>query len=116
MWDFSDSRMTFDNPGYTFDGTAPIPPPAPPVQQANIMPSLIGLEYPAALLGLQQLGIFVPASLGYFGTFPITIIWARSAQPPGTVLAQVPQPGTYVAANGPVTLTASEFPMGVAFP
>lgn len=115
MWDFSQTAMTFDNAGYLFDGTSPSGP-SPPVSQANIMPSLIGLEYPMAILALQQVGIFVPSSLGYFGTFPISIKWQRSALPPGTVLGQVPQPGTFVAANGAVLLIVSEFPMAVAFP
>jgi beta-lactam-binding protein with PASTA domain len=80
------------------------------------MPYVVGLEIYEVILILQQVGIFVPASLGYFGTFPITIIWKRSSQLPGTVLAQLPQPGTFVPANGPVTLTVAEFPIGVAFP
>lgn len=116
MWDFSQTAMTFDNPGYLFDGTSPGPPPPPPIAQPNIIPSLVGLEYFEAILVLQQQGIFAPASLGYFGAFPISVIWAQSAVPPGTVLAQVPQPGTFVPANGPVTLTVSEFPIAVAFP
>jgi len=80
------------------------------------MPNVVGLEYPAAALALQNAGIFVPASLGYFSTFPISILWKRSALVPSTVLAQAPTPGNYVAPNGPVLLTCAEFPVGVAFP
>jgi hypothetical protein len=101
--------MTFDNAGYLFDGTSPPPPLPPPVVVVNIMPSV-------AIQALQQVGIFVPTSLGYFGTFPISVQWAASPLAPGIVLAQVPQPGTFIPANGAVMLTASEFPMSVAFP
>lgn len=80
------------------------------------MPTLVGLEYAAAQLALQVAGIFVPASLGYFGTFPISIRWQRSAMPPSTVLGQAPTAGNYVAPNDPVVLTCAEFPVSVAFP
>lgn len=115
VWDFSQSQMTFDNVKYLFDGTFPGVSP-PPVVAPNIMPSVVGIEYLEVILILQQQNIFVPASLGYFGTYPIAVIWQQSAFPPGTVLAQVPQPGTYVPPNGSVTLTVSEFPISVAFP
>jgi hypothetical protein len=115
MWDFSDFAMTFDNAGYLFDGTSPTPGP-PPVVHVNIMPNLTGLEYPMALLALQQVGILVPGALGYFGTYPVSIRWQTSPFAPGTVLAQLPIPGTVMAVNSPLTLTVAEFPMAVAFP
>jgi beta-lactam-binding protein with PASTA domain len=80
------------------------------------MPNLVGLEYLAALAALQSAGIFVPAALGYFGAYPISIVWQRSNLAPGTVLAQSPLALGYSPVNGPVTLTVSEFPVSVAFP
>jgi hypothetical protein len=36
-WDFSDTGVTFDNPGYTFDGAIPFtPPPPPPPPQSGV--------------------------------------------------------------------------------
>ena len=78
------------------------------------MPNVIGLEYAAAQLALQTAGVFVPASIGYFGVWPITEVWQRSSQPPSTVLAQSIAAGSQVAANAPITLTLAQFPMSVA--
>lgn len=115
MWDFSNTAMTFDNPGYLFDGTAPGVTPPPPPTSPNIMPSVVGMEFYEAILELQQVGIFSPGALGYFGTFPIAIIWVPGPFP-GIVQAQSIAPGTFVPANTPMTLTVSEFPISVAFP
>jgi beta-lactam-binding protein with PASTA domain len=86
------------------------------VSTALYMPNVVGLEYAEAVLVLQQTGILVPSQLGYFSTYPISIIWQQSSEPPGTVLAQsipVSQPTTV---NVPIVLTVSEFPVSVASP
>ena len=80
------------------------------------MPNVVGLELPAAQLALQTAGILVLTSIGYFGTWPITVIWVQSKQPPGTVLAQNPVAGNFVPVNGNVIFTVSEYPMSVAYP
>lgn len=80
------------------------------------MPNVVGLELPAAQQALQSAGVLVLSSIGYFGTWPITVTWQRSTKPPSTVTAQSPANGANVAANAPVSLTAAEFPFGVAYP
>ena len=80
------------------------------------MPNVVGLELAAAQLALQNAGVLVLASIGYFGTWPITIDWIRSNTPPSTVTAQNPASGASVAANAPVTLTVSDYPVSVAYP
>jgi hypothetical protein len=79
------------------------------------MPNLIGYDYEDAFLILQQVNIFNPQALGYFGAFPISIIWTFGPKP-SFVLGQSIAAGLPVATNAPVTLTVAEFPMGVAFP
>lgn len=78
------------------------------------MPNVVGLDYYAAQLSLQQAGIFVPP--GYFQPAQITASFVRSAQGGGTVLAQAPASGIQVAAGAPLSLTLAEFPVSVAFP
>lgn len=80
------------------------------------MPNVLGLELRAAELSLQQAGVLNLASLGYFGTWPITAKWVKSASPPSTVTAQSPSSGSQIAANAAVTLTMAEFPTGVVYP
>ena len=80
------------------------------------MPNVVGLEYATAQAALQKAGVYVPSSIGYFGTFPITALWQKSAQPPLTVLTQSPAANATVAVNAPVTLGVSQFKVGVAFP
>lgn len=80
------------------------------------MPNVVGLEYAAAQLALQQAGVLDLSALGYFSAFPILASWQPSNQPPSTVIAQSPSSSTTVAANSTVTLTMAEFPTGVAFP
>jgi hypothetical protein len=82
----------------------------------NIMPNLVGLElYPAIAL-LQQLKIYVPSKIGYFGTFPIKAVFVKSNLPPGTVTAQSLTAGLAAPPNTLITLTVSEFAVSVAFP
>lgn len=80
------------------------------------MPNLVGLGIPAAQAALQSAGVLVPASIGYFDTWPISVRWSPSANTPGTVTAQSPSNGATVAANAAVALTASEYRLGVVYP
>jgi len=80
------------------------------------MPQLIGDELYDAIEALQAAGVYVPANIGYFGTFPISVIWQKFAKPGGTVLTQVPTSGAQIAANAAVVLTVSAYPLSVAFP
>lgn len=80
------------------------------------MPNVVGLELPGAQTALQAAGVLVPASIGYFGTWPITALWQRSTKPPSTVLVQSPVSGATVVANASVILTLAEYPVGVVYP
>lgn len=99
----------------------------------NIMPTVVGLDYYAAELSLFQAGVYVPP--GYFQTSQIKTSFARvdpfgftfgqsafgvggfgGTAPPGTVIAQSPDPGSLVAAGAVLNLTLAEFPVSVAFP
>lgn len=80
------------------------------------MPNVVGLELAAAQLALQTAGVLVPASIGYFGTWPITVKWQSTNKPPSTITAQSPSSGQTVAANAAVTLTAAEYPIAVVYP
>lgn len=81
-----------------------------------VMPNVVGLLSAPAQTALQAAGVLVPASIGYFGTYPVSIVWQRSALKPTVVIAQSPASGNTVAANASVTLTCAEFPMSVSFP
>lgn len=81
-----------------------------------IMPNIVGLELPAAQLDLQNAGVLVPGSIGYFGTWPITVKWGASASAVNVVTAQSPASGGNVAANSAVTLSVSEPKVGVVYP
>lgn len=80
------------------------------------MPNVVGLQIPAAQLALQNAGVLVPASIGYFGTWPITVRWLSQAGTPGVITAQSPANGVTVAANASVSLTATEYRVGVVYP
>lgn len=80
------------------------------------MPNVVGLELPAAQKALENAAVLVLSSIGYFGTWPITVRWQRSTQPPSTVLTQSPSSGATLTANSAITLSAAEFPFGVAYP
>ena len=80
------------------------------------MPNVVGLELPAAQAALQSAGVLNLSSIGYFGTWPITVSWQRSTKPASTVLTQSPSSGATVAVNAAITLGAAEFPMGVVYP
>ena len=81
------------------------------------MPNMIGMLLRGAEQSLQDAGILVPLSIGYFGKWPITVLWVQSTTPPGTVVGQIPAPNAPMPApNGLVTLLVSEMPMNVAYP
>lgn len=79
------------------------------------MPNVVGLNLNAAQSSLQTAGVLVPSSLGYFGTWPITVNW-RTASPFDIVTAQSPASSTNVTANSSVTLTVSNPKLGVVYP
>ncbi len=81
-----------------------------------IMPNVVGLKLYSAQASLQAAGVLVPASIGYFGIWPITAIWQQSKQPPTTVLSQSINSGNTVPANAPITLGVVEFVTAVAYP
>jgi hypothetical protein len=84
-------------------------------------PNLIGLPLAMAQQALEQSGALNPVALGYFGTWPITILW-QSAGPqgalmePGIVTGQLPAPFTAITVNAPIVLTVTEAPVSVATP
>jgi len=81
------------------------------------MPNCVGLLLQAAIALLQQAGILVPASIGYFGVYPITVTWVQDTSFPGVVIGQSLAAGTQpVKANTPITLTVNDFATGVAWP
>jgi len=89
------------------------------------MPNVVGLNVTQATAVLIQSGI-VPndglvsgsstPNVGYFATWPVTINWVKNAAvKSGLVITQSPSSGTTnVALNAAVTLTASNYPMGVS--
>jgi hypothetical protein len=91
-----------------------------PVQSASViiaMLNLVGLELQQAIANLQSAGIYVPAQIGYFGNFPISVDWVKSNQQPNIVLTQSIASGTTpIMPNMPIALTVSQFTFGVSFP
>lgn len=79
------------------------------------MPNVVGLGLSDAQASLQTAGVLVTSSLGYFGTWPITINW-QTASPFDIVTAQSPASSTTVTANSTVTLTVSNPKLGVVYP
>ncbi len=84
-------------------------------------PNVVGLPYSMAQESLEASGAVNPAALGYFGTWPITILWTSSAvagvlMQPGIVIAQDPLPFSVIVENAPVILTVTESPVSIATP
>jgi hypothetical protein len=100
---FAGSPVTF-----TYSNPTPVTMP--------IMPNCVGIDLYPALAALQNAGVYVPSSLGYFGTYPISVKWVQSNAEPGTVIGQSPPSGTPTLANSAVTLTCVEYATAVAFP
>ena len=80
------------------------------------MPNVVGQFYDDAILILEEAGVIDTKKLGYFSTWPVTIVWLPSSLPPATVLAQEPSWGSTFTVNQDVTLSVSRFPMAVADP
>lgn len=81
------------------------------------MPYLVGQLLWQALQDLQDAGILVPAKIGYFGTYPITVDWLGSDTDHGVVQSQSIAPYTpNVPVNTPITLTVNDYVPAVAFP
>lgn len=80
------------------------------------MPNLIGVLLWQAIALLQDAGILVPASIGYFGTYPISVKWVPAVINRGFVVAQSIIAGVNVKPNTPILLTVNNFPDSVAFP
>jgi beta-lactam-binding protein with PASTA domain len=80
------------------------------------MPNLIGMELSGTQDVLQASGVLNSNSIGYFGTWPITVTWKASASVKGTVTAQSPSAGATVAVNPSIALTVSDLPVGVVYP
>jgi hypothetical protein len=86
-------------------------------------PDVRGLPIAVAQLRLEQSGALNPAALGYFGVWPITILWTEDASipdgtlvGPGIVTDQRPVPFSAIHENAPILLTVTEVPLGVATP
>lgn len=107
------------------------------------MPNLLGLEICEAEASLQSAGVLNPNAIGYFGTWPITVLWqaVRLAAliltadsilvtadsiltvdeyvfslAPGTIIAQSFLPGVTVLQNAPLQLTVVSSPLGQVYP
>lgn len=80
------------------------------------MPDVVGLELETAQGTLQTAGVIDPNSIGYFGTWPITVTWETLDYPGGTVTTQSPAAGVMVSVNPSITLTCASFPMGCVYP
>lgn len=79
------------------------------------MPNVVGLNLQDAQTSLQNAGVLVLSSIGYFGIWPITVRWTTN-NPFDAVTAQSPNSGATVAVNSAVTLTVSNPKLSVAYP
>lgn len=80
------------------------------------MPNLVGLQLSSVQLTLQTAGVLDPNSIGYFGTWPITVTAKPNAAVKGTVTSQTPLSGSSVAINPAIALTVSDLPLGMVYP
>ena len=80
------------------------------------MPNVVGLNLEAATLSLENAGVVVLSSIGYFGTWPISVTW-QTASPFNYVTAQSPASGaTNIVANSSVILTVNNPKQSIAYP
>jgi hypothetical protein len=117
-----------------FIGDLPQPPPPLPVPPP-VMPNIIGEQLQMGIQSLQQAGVLVPALLGYFSEYPISVVWVAlpppgiveedvqmsevifpSAPGPGLIIAQSIPAGAHAGVNQPIVLTVYEFPFSTVFP
>jgi beta-lactam-binding protein with PASTA domain len=80
------------------------------------VPNVVGQQLGQALAMLQSAGVLVPSALGYFGVYPITVVWEAATINRGMVMAQSPPSATMVAPNSPITLTVNDYVPAVIFP
>lgn len=108
------------------------------------MPNLFGLDLQMAEQALQNAGVLVQSSIGYFGTWPISVHWVSPSSPqffssftadsfitadssipvdvtaftptPGLVINQSLGAGESVAINSPLRLTVIQYPISVVYP
>jgi beta-lactam-binding protein with PASTA domain len=92
------------------------------------MPNVVGLLLQEAEQVLQQSGAVNVKKIGYFGTYPITVITvenqgrrvtldgSRHHRLVGVVVAQTPPAGAAIIPNSPIVLTINEFATGFVFP
>ena len=81
-----------------------------------IMPSVVGLDYPAALEAMVTAGVRV-LPFGYFQIDPVSIAWQTdSAVNAGVVISQSPPAGSTVGINSSATLSVSSYAVAVAYP
>jgi PASTA domain len=94
-----------------------------------LMPDVVGLILQEAEQVLQETGVVVISKLGFFGTYPVTVITQATIGRPhtvdasinyrrrsGYVVAQIPAAGQAIIPNSPVTLIINEFAGGFVFP
>lgn len=83
-----------------------------------VMPNVVGLILQEALLMLEQAGVLVPKSIGYFGVYPITVVWIPYTERKmhNIVEAQSVAANAAVIPNASITLYVYQFPMNVTFP
>jgi hypothetical protein len=91
------------------------PPPPPPPAGFVEMPDIIGMNLQEGLQALEDAGAVDLAALGYFGTFPVTVVW-RQGKPADIITDQRPFATQFLAPNSPITLTVGEYVVAVAFP
>lgn len=91
----------------------------------NVMPNLLGLGLWGAIESLEQAGIVNTNTLGYFGTWPVSVTWVKPTggdpfllptATPGTVIGQSINPGVSVPTNSPIQLSVVQYPVGVSYP
>lgn len=98
--------------------------PSQPPPSGLVVPNLVGMILQEAEHALQVAGILVPTSIGYFGVWPITVIWVIN---PPTLLANNPSnfpvviaqsipPGSSGTPNMAITLTVIQPAGGVSYP
>lgn len=104
------------------------------------MPNVVGQLLSEAQSLLEEAGVLAPSTLGYFGTWPISLTWIdslagltadatdvtadsllgadgdASLYSPFTVRGQSIEEGASVSANVPLTLRVIAPPTGVSYP
>lgn len=91
----------------------------------NVMPNLFGLNLWAAIQSLEDVGIVNTNTLGYFGTWPVSVTWIpptkgvpyiSATATPGIVIGQSIVAGVSVPPNSPILLNVVQYTVGVSYP